>query len=151
MPHTLGSENLLVEEEIIQLEAAIVSAEKQTSGEIRIHIDKDTDLQIEDRAVEVFELLHMHQTKQRNGVLIYMSLRERQFMVLGDVGINEKVKADFWDEVVENMSIYFKNNEFAKGLMEGVFTTGNKLKEYFPIKPDDNNELSNKISFGNNK
>lgn len=151
MPHTIGSENLLTEEEIFQLEKAIAAAEKQTSGEIRVHIDKDTDLIIEDRAVEVFELLHMHQTQQRNGVLIYMSLRERQFMVLGDVGINEKVKPDFWDDVVENMAIYFKNNEFAKGLIEGVFSTGSKLKEYFPIKPDDNNELSNKISFGNTK
>lgn len=133
------------EQEIVQ---AIVTAEKNTSGEIRVHIEETSDKPPIERAKEVFSSLEMHNTEARNGVLFYVGVSNKAFAILGDEGINNVVDSDFWDSTKDSVLGHFKNKEFKKGLVEGVLSAGEQLKHYFPYQSDDNNELSNEISKG---
>jgi uncharacterized membrane protein len=127
---------------------AIVDAEKATSGEIRVHIESSCKIDVLDRATHVFKKLKMHKTALRNGVLIYVAVTDRKFAILGDAGINSKVPEGFWDQIKETVASHFTNNDYVGGLTKGIGMIGEKLKIYFPVMPDDVNELSNEISFG---
>jgi uncharacterized membrane protein len=142
-----GLHRLLNKSDQEKIEKAIGDSEKMTSGEIRVHIDKSCDIDIFDRAAEVFSILKMEKTALRNGVLIYLSKRDRKFAIIGDAGINSVVEQGFWNETAENMSIYFKSGEFAKGIIEGIESAGKKLQKHFPYQDDDTNELDNRVSF----
>lgn len=133
------------EQEIVQ---AIGKAEKNTSGEIRVHIEKETSIAAIERAVEVFQLLNMENTQERNGVIIYVAVKSKQFAIYGDKGINEKVSDDFWDCTKDVMANHFKNGNFKQGLIDGILNAGEQLKKHFPYQDDDTNELSNEISKG---
>ncbi|RDC65975.1 TPM domain-containing protein [Adhaeribacter pallidiroseus] len=142
-------EDITAEDEA-RIIAAIAEAEKNTSGEIRVHIENTCKGNVLDRATEVFAYLHMHQTKLRNGVLFYVALKSRQFAVLGDGGINAVVPPDFWKEVTALVVQHFKEEKYAEGLTKGVLMAGEQLKAFFPYAGDaaDTNELQNDISFG---
>lgn len=128
---------------------AIKEAEKQTSGEIKVHIEKKcTSENVLERAKEVFEFLNMHLTKDHNGVLFYLAYEDRKFAVLGDKGIYEKVPADFWNSTKDLLRSHFSNNRFAEGLCLGINEAGIQLKKHFPYSSDDINELPDDISFG---
>jgi uncharacterized membrane protein len=127
---------------------AIADAEKQTSGEVRVHIEDSFRGEVLDQASFIFKKLKMHETGQRNGVLIYLALKSRQFAIIGDTGINLKVPADFWDTTREKMAGLFREGKFSDGLIAGISMAGEKLREHFPYQSDDRNELSNDISFG---
>lgn len=133
------------EEEVVE---AIRLAEKNTSGEIRVHIEKQTSMAPIDRAVEVFHLLKMEHTKDRNGVLIYVAVKSKQFAIYGDQGINEKVGSDFWNSTKNVMLNHFKNGNQKQALVDGILKAGEQLKQYFQHQDDDTNELSNEISKG---
>jgi uncharacterized membrane protein len=135
-----------------QITDAIKEAEKNTSGEIRVHIENTCDKEVLDRATEVFAYLHMHQTKQRNGVLFYVAMESHKFAVLGDAGINAVVPPNFWNEVTNLVIGYFKQGKYAEGLSKGVLLAGESLEKYFPYAGDhsDINELDNDVSFGKN-
>lgn len=134
-----------------RIKAAIQEAELNTSGEIRVHLEnhckKDNVL---DRAAQVFAQLKMHETEARNGVLIYMAIKDHKFGIIGDGGINAKVEPDFWDITKEKMVKQFKEGKFTEGLVEGILCVGERLKEFYPYKKGDINELSDDISFGKN-
>lgn len=133
------------EQEIVD---AIQMAEKNTSGEIRVHLEKSTSTAAYDRAVEVFNLLEMSKTKEANGVLIYVAVKDKKFVICGDKGINEKVPADFWDSTKNVIQAHFKNGNFKQGLVDGILKAGEQLKQHFPYNDTDTNELSNEISKG---
>lgn len=133
------------EQEIVQ---AIVSAEKNTSGEIRVHIEERSEKAPLDRAQEVFFELHMNKTKDRNGVLFYVCVADKKFAIIGDEGIDKVVESDFWDCTKDIVISNFKEANFKNGLVEGVLRAGDRLKKYFPYQSDDVNELSNEISKG---
>ncbi|SFE63955.1 TPM domain-containing protein [Thermophagus xiamenensis] len=139
--------NIFTEAEKQEITNAIKEAELNTSGEIRVHIEKSCPGDVLDRAAFIFEKLKMHKTKLRNGVLFYLAVKDRKFAILGDAGINARVPEGFWDEVKELMVAHFKNGELAKGLEEGIKMAGEQLKTYFPWQKDDVNELSDEISF----
>jgi len=141
-------EDFLTASEEQAIVEAIQVAEKNTSGEIRIHIEKSTDLPPMERALEVFHFLKMDTTALRNGVLFYVAVESKKFAILGDEGINNKVPENFWDSEKELVFSYFKKNEYSKGLELAILEVGKKLKEYFPYQSDDTNELSNEISKG---
>lgn len=126
---------------------AIEEAEKNTSGEIRVHLEMFSKADIIECAKKIFEKLWMTKTASRNGVLILVSIKNKKFAILGDKGINEKVPEDFWHDVSSVMEKHFKENHFAEGLSNGIKMVGEKLKEYFPYTKDDVNELPNDISF----
>lgn len=142
--------SLFTEEEKNGIVKAIADAEKNTSGEIQVHIEKTCKQDVLDRAAEVFAILHMHKTKLRNGVLFYLAVKDHKFAILGDVGINSVVPTDFWNHIKEIMKDHFRNGEFAQGLCEGIRMAGEQLKKNFPYEQGDKNELSNEISFGKN-
>jgi len=128
---------------------AIKEAEKQTSGEIKVHIEKKCSSEnVLDRAKEVFEFLNMHLTQDHNGVLFYLAYEDRKFAVLGDKGIYEKVPADFWNSTKDLLRSHFSNNRFAEGLCLGINEAGIQLKKHFPYSSGDINELPDDISFG---
>ncbi len=127
---------------------AIQNAENQTSGEIRVHLEKFCEGNVLDRAARVFADLKMHKTQLRNGVLFYLAYEDRKFAILGDAGINSTVPEDFWDNITIKMQQRFRGGHFLEGLIEGVELAGHQLKSKFPRSADDINELSDKISFG---
>ena len=129
------------------IEQAIVEAEKDTSGEIRVHVETEFKGDILDRAATVFAKIEMHKTELRNGVLFYFGIKNRQFAILGDAGINKAVPPDFWDKIKGVMESHFRNSEFATGLAVGVKMAGEQLKKHFPWQTGDTNELSNELSF----
>lgn len=135
-------------EEKQRIMLAIASAEKASSGEIRVHIDNKCRGEVLDCASHAFAKLKMHETKQRNGVLFYLAVQSKKFAILGDVGINQKVPENFWDEIKENMLAAFLKGDYAGGIEQGILKAGEQLKTHFPYQLDDKNELSDEISFG---
>ncbi len=129
---------------------AIKQAEMNTSGEIRVHIEKDFTGDILDRAAYVFKSIGMQKTALRNGVLFYLAIGSKKFAIIGDAGINAKVPEGFWDNIKEAMLVHFTSGEFATGLSEGILMAGEQLKKHFPYLSGDTNELSDDISFGKN-
>jgi uncharacterized membrane protein len=138
----------LTKEDENEIVEAIRLAEKNTSGEIRVHIEQTTSKVPFDRALEVFYELKMNETELQNGVLIYLAIADKQFVICGDKGINEVVATDFWDSTKEIMAVQFKQGNFKQGLIDGITKAGGQLKTYFPWQTDDTNELSNEISKG---
>lgn len=134
-----------------RIKAAIEEAELNTSGEIRVHLENHCKSEnVLDRAAQVFAQLKMHETEARNGVLVYMAVKDHKFAIIGDGGINAKVEEDFWDTTMEKMLARFKAGELTQGLVDGILCAGERLKQYFPYQKDDINELSDDISFGKN-
>jgi len=141
-------EEFLTKDEEQEIIEAIRIAEKNTSGEIRVHIEATTDKDHFERALEVFHLLKMFNTKDENGVLIYVAVKDHKFVIYGDKGINHVVDKDFWDSTKNIMQNHFKNADFKQGLVDGILKAGEELKAHFPWSIDDENELSNEISKG---
>ncbi|WP_163400684.1 TPM domain-containing protein [Flavobacterium fluviatile] len=141
-------EDFLTKEEEQEIVEAIRMAEKNTSGEIRVHIEKTTSKVPFDRALEVFHELRMDETQLQNGVLFYFAVDDKHFVVCGDKGINDVVADDFWDCTKDKMAEQFKSGKFKQGIVDGILNAGEQLKKYFPWSEGDANELSNEISKG---
>jgi uncharacterized membrane protein len=136
------------EEEQQLVRKAVELAEKATSGEIRVCIEKACAADPLDRAAGYFRKLGMDRTKLRNGVLIYLATDDRKFAIIGDAGINQIVPADFWDKTRECMLLFFKEGKLAEGIATGIRLAGEQLKTFFPYNQEsDKNELSDEIAF----
>ena len=133
------------EEEIVE---AIRIAECNTSGEIRVHIEQKCQGDVYEHALEVFHFLKMDNTAQRNGVLIYVAIDNRSFVIIGDHSINNIVGANFWNSTRDKISNQFKLGNFKQGIIDGVIEAGNALAKYFPWHHHDKDELDNTISKG---
>ncbi len=133
------------EKEIVD---AIILAERQTSGEIRVHIEKTSNGDVNDRAHDVFHLLKMDETELQNGVLIYVVVADHAFVICGDKGIDEVVPENFWDKTKTAIETQFKNGNFKNGIVEGILMAGKQLRMFFPYTNNDKNELDNEISKG---
>ncbi|WP_353181347.1 TPM domain-containing protein [Parapedobacter lycopersici] len=127
---------------------AISVAENHTSGEIRLAIEPRCKGEVLDRAVWYFRRLGMDRTALRNGVLIYMSVEDHQFAIIGDHGIDRKVPADFWEETRDLMLQAFRKDDLVRGLIDGITHAGKQLQQFFPRMEDDINELPNDVVFG---
>lgn len=125
-------EEFLSEKDEAEVVEAIRIAEKKTSGEIRVHLEKSSNGDIWNRAIEVFQLLKMHNTKQENGVLIYVAVEDRSFVIYGDNGINNVVPKDFWESTKESIVKQFKKGDFKQGLVDGILQAGEQLQTHFP-------------------
>ncbi|MEA3503665.1 MAG: TPM domain-containing protein [Bacteroidota bacterium] len=142
--------NFFNTEEEQKIKQSIMNAELDTSGEIRIHLDNNCPGDPRDQAAYIFDKLKMQNTEHRNGVLIYLAVKNRKFAVIGDHGINSIVPDNFWDGVKYTMLDHFRKNEFVDGLSKAITLTGQQLQKHFPYKHDDINELSDDISYGKN-
>jgi len=138
---------LFNEEEQHRIRIAIESAEKHTSGQIRVCLEKSCSEPALDRATKYFHKLDMHKTRHRNGVLVYVATVDRKFAIIGDAGINKVVPADFWDSTKEDMLEHFKLGDLVEGIVTGLQIAGEHLQKYFPHNADDTNELSDDIAF----
>jgi uncharacterized membrane protein len=139
---------MLTAQEQTLVAKAISAAEKNTSGELRVHMEKVCTKDPVQRAIAVFEKLGMHQTAARNGVLIYVATESAQLAIIGDKGINELVPENFWDSTRDLMITHFKTGQITEGLCAAIAEAGKQLAKYFPYEDNDQNELSNEISFG---
>jgi len=131
-----------------EIKHAIMNAELDTSGEIRVHIENTFNGDVLDRAAFVFKQLGMNKTELRNGVLIYLAVKNRRFAIIGDSGIHKVVPENYWDSIKAKMLDHFRESRFADGLIEAITSTGRHLKQHFPRQKDDINELTDEISFG---
>ena len=128
---------------------AIQEAERNSSGEIRVHIENHCNKNVLDRATQVFAELNMHKTVLRNGILIYIALQDRKLAIIGDVGINTKVPTQCWEQIKDLMLQQFKDGKLCEGICQGILEAGQHLKSFFPYQEDDVNELPDDISFQN--
>jgi len=141
-------EDFLSVKEEQEIVAAIRKAELNTSGEIRVHIEKTTRISHYNRALEVFNMLKMFNTKQQNAVLIYVAVEDHKFVIYGDKGIDAVVADNFWDSTKNIIQNHFIKGDFKQGLIDGILETGKVLKTFFPWNENDIDELPNEISKG---
>lgn len=128
---------------------AIRVAERLTSGEIRLFVESHCQyVDPMDRAREAFLSLGMEKTKQRNGVLLYVAIKDRQFAILGDQGIHDKVGNDFWVKEANLLLKHFKDAQIIEGIEECIREIGESLRTHFPHEAGDGNELPDDIVFG---
>lgn len=139
-------EDFLTSEEEAEIVEAIRVAEKNTSGEIRVHIERDCETDVFDHALEIFHVLKMDNTKYQNGVLIYVAVDKKSFVIYGDKGINDVVEDNFWDTTRDKIANHFKKGRFKQGLVDGIAEAGKVLSTHFPWEKGDINELDNTIS-----
>jgi uncharacterized membrane protein len=146
-----NARNFFTKEQQEDIRQAIMNAELDTSGEIRVHIENTCTGDALDRTLVIFKKLEMEKTESRNGVLIYLAVKNRKFAIIGDKGINDVVIENYWDNIKNKMVNHFRENQFTEGLIEAITETGNQLKKYFPHQTEDKNELSDEISFNDHQ
>lgn len=138
------------DDELLRITKAVRKVESTTAGEICVSIKEkksffDRNKSIKELAEKEFFKLGVNNTKFNTGILIYLILKERQFYILGDKGIDEKVSPDTWDSIKNTMQEFFHQGEFGNGIKYAVEEVGKILSAHFPIKPDDKNELSDAV------
>jgi len=141
-------EDFLTVEEEQEIVRAILKAEKNTSGEIRVHIEASSKIDHFSRAQQVFHFLKMDNTKDENGVLLYVAVNDKKFVIYGDKGIDRAVPKGFWESTKTTIASHFKKDAFKDGIVEGILTAGKELEAHFPWNHYDTNELSDAISKG---
>ena len=142
------TEDFLSKEEEKAIIQAIIEAELNTSGEIRVHIEEKSEKPPLERAKEVFNTLEMYKTKARNAVLFYVDVADKRFAILGDEGIDKVVNNDFWNSTKDIVINNFRLKAYKEGLIQGIIEAGNQLKKHFHYQSNDTNELPNEISKG---
>ncbi|MDU8924357.1 TPM domain-containing protein [Pasteurellaceae bacterium LIM206] len=133
-----------------RIEAAITALERQSSAELRVYIERkiprtDQPLTGLQRALQVFSQLEMEKTQARNGVLIYLAYQDHQCSIIGDCGIDQFVSAQFWQTQCDDMIREFKQKKFTEGICLAIARIGKELALHFPVRSDDQNELSNEV------
>jgi len=141
-------EKFLTAEEELEIVQAILEAEKNTSGEIRVHVEAHTGLAHFERAKAIFHLLKMDNTKDENGVLIYVAVNDCKFVIYGDRGIDKAVPENFWNTTKDSIQSHFAKGNFKQGIVEGILSAGKELQNHFPWNHGDINELPNEVSKG---
>ena len=139
------------EEEKKLIVEAVGNAEKRTSGEIRVFIESHCKyMDAIDRAAEIFFGLKMEKTHDRNAVLVYVAVKDRQLAVFADEGIHQKLGDEYWNAEIKKMISNFNRDNYAEGIRQSVTTIGEALHYHFPFDKDtDKNELPDDIVFGN--
>jgi len=141
--------SIFSESDLEILKSCIEKAEKATSGEIRLHVEAVCSHDVpEKRAHEVFQDLGMHQTEQKNAILIYLAYESKKFVLWGDQGIHDRVGQDFWDKQAQFLSEQLKGGNFVPGMQKVIEQLGLALGEFFPWDESDKDELDNSISTG---
>ena len=142
--------NFFTAEEQQLIIEAIQNAERMTSGEVRVFVEsKCSYMDAIDRAAELFFQLEMQKTDDRNAVLLYVAMKDRQLAVFGDEGIHKRVGNEYWNNAVQKMISNFNRENYATGIAEVVKDIGAALTKNFPFNNDtDKNELPDEIVFG---
>lgn len=145
----LNAKNIFDKAGQARLVKAIGAAEQATSGEIRVHVEDFSRADVLARTRYLFTRLGMHRTVARNGVLIYVAVKDHQVAIFGDEGIDAAVGHDFWEAEIALLIVHFKKGDYIGGLELAIEKVGEKLKVHFPhMGESDQNELSDEISMG---
>lgn len=137
----------LTEQQMASLVEAIQTAEDCSTGEIRVHIDSNTESRNAEVAFEVFTRLCKGQTKDLNAVLFHVNFEKKYLTIIGDEGIHAKVQQQFWDRLHDEITTAFGSGSYFEGLRDAILKTGHELKSHFPIDGDNPNELPNELTF----
>lgn len=143
--------NFVDDDDLLRISRKIKEMEGGTAGEICLSIKEkrkfpERKKSLRELAEKEFYRLGVANTRDKTGILIFLLLEDRKFYILADSGINEKVDPSTWDRVKDEMQEMFRKGDFCSGLIHGVDKVGGILAEHFPIKPDDTNELSNRVA-----
>lgn len=144
--HPRWVRTFMSEADLEAVRRAISEAEAGTSAEIRVHLDHRCPGDPMARAVAVFERLGMHRTAERHGVLIYVAVTDRKLAVLGDRGIHERVGEAYWQRLVADVTAHFRDERPRDGCLHAVAELGAVLRQHFPRRPGDQNELRDEVS-----
>lgn len=130
------------------IEEAIRRSELQHTGELRFAVETALDIptllrgvRARDRAIETFSTLRTWDTAENNGVLIYVLLAERDIEIVADRGYNDRVSQAQWQEICETMEREFHDGHFERGSVEGIESITDVIRQFFPARKDDQNEL----------
>lgn len=142
--------NYLTDDELLRISNKIKSVEKQTSGEVAVSVREyksffEKRKPLKQLAEKEYVVLGINKTKEGAGVLIFLLLSERQFYILADDNINKLTGEKVWAEIKDIMQEKFVRGEFCKGILYGIDEIGKILSQHFPIRPDDTNEISNRV------
>jgi uncharacterized membrane protein len=133
------------------IEAKIAEIESKTSGEIKVIIAKSSSCwrygnrAVQNKAMHLFRKYGLHKTIDKTGVLIFFSIKERQFYIYADQGIYQKIGQDTLNDYTRQLGQKMQEGLYCEGIMEILEHIANLLCQYFPIKENDTNELDNKI------
>ena len=146
--------HFLDDDELLRISNKIKEVEKTTAGEICVTIKERRHFlkrkkSVRELAEEEFLRLGINKTRDRTGILIFILLEGRQFYILADSGIIDKVPQTTWDKIRDQMQSMFGNGEFCKGILHGLDESGKILSKHFPVKPDDKNEISDRVRIEN--
>jgi uncharacterized membrane protein len=149
--HPAWTRALFSAEDLDAIAAAVGAAERETSGEIRVHLERRLPRDVPGadalaRATEIFTRLNMHATDARNGVLIYLAVDDHKLAIAGDVGIHARVGDAYWQRIRDAMVERLRRGEARAAVLHAVTEVGAILKTFFPRRPDDRNELSDRVS-----
>lgn len=139
--------SFLTDQQLTSLVDAIQSAEENSSGEIRIHIDSNTEEGQAKTAYQVFKKLDMHKTIERNAVLFHINFQKKYLTIIGDIGIHERVQQSYWDHLHDYITSEFAKGNYHQALKSAILETGIELKKYFPVQGENPNQLPNEITF----
>jgi uncharacterized membrane protein len=146
--HPRWTRRLLSEADLEAIAAVVAAAERETSGEIRVHLERRLPAAGDAlaRAGEVFDALGMRATAERNGVLIYLALADRKLAIVGDAGVHARVGEEYWQRVRDAMVERLRRGEARDAILHAVGEVGRVLRRFFPRRPDDDNELRDRVS-----
>lgn len=138
------------DDELLRISNKIRQYEKLTAGEICVSIKEHKRLlnkftPLKKLAEKEFLRLGLGNTRDKTGILIYVLLEDKQFFILADSAINDLVPENTWDVIKDDMQLNFRKGMFAKGMISGVEQVGKILASHFPVKPDDTNELPDRV------
>jgi uncharacterized membrane protein len=149
-PFKRSADTLLTASDKQQLVEAIQLAEQNTSGEIRVYVESKLGKgDALSRATELFFKNKMNETKDRNGVLLYVAVKDKKIAIYADQAIYERMGIEFWYSQVQEMTAHFKSMNYVTGITTVVKDIGNALRAHFPYdRGTDTNELSDEIMIG---
>lgn len=153
--HPRWTRHLFTGEDLEAITRSVVAAESLTSGEIRVHLEprvprgrfmrRRGPLA---RAREVFAHLGMHRTRERNGVLIYLAVKDRKLAIVGDEGVHARMGDAWWGRVRDLMVDGLRQGASRAAIIAAVEEVGRVLAGHFPRRGDDVDELSDTVSLG---
>lgn len=142
--------DVFTKEELEGIKKAVEKAERLTSGEIAVAIISECrrGLSAREQALQEFHRLGLDKTRGKTGILILAILQQRDVEILADKGINDKVPEGYWNEAAGMIVSGFKEGKPYDGVCRAVSKAGEMLADKFPKKPDDVNEIPDKVKLG---
>ncbi len=108
-------------------------------------LQSEIEEEVYQRAIQAFYENKVSITKDRTGIMIFISMLEKKVEILADCGINEKVGKEYWNDLVNALIKQIREGHEIEGIINTIHSCGNSLNKFFPIQEDDINEITNKL------